>query len=80
MQQKTKVVRAKARKMFNDKVRRLATWVKSHDPRPCGDVAAAGDGGGGEAPAAPVSSAAGGGKTSLSASRRATTPQNAARV
>ena len=39
MQQKNKAVRDRARKMFNDKVRRLARWVKSQDPRPCGHVA-----------------------------------------
>lgn len=38
MQQKNKIIRDKARKMFNDKVRRLAKWVQSHDPRPCGQV------------------------------------------
>ena len=41
MQQKNKAVREKARRMFNKKVRRLARWVKSHDPRPCGHVEAA---------------------------------------
>ena len=35
MQQKNKAIRDKARKMFNDKVRRLTQWVKQQDPRPC---------------------------------------------
>jgi len=45
MQQKNKAFRAKARTMFNDKVRRLARWVKSQDPRPCGhlDIADGGE-------------------------------------
>ena len=38
MQQKNKAIRDKARKMFNDKVRRLTKWVRSQDPRPCGHV------------------------------------------
>lgn len=47
MQQKNKVIRDKARKMFDDKVRRLVRWVKTQDPRPCGriDVPEAGGGG-----------------------------------
>ena len=47
MQQKNKIFRDKARKMFEGKVRRLAAWVKSHDPRVCGDTGAVdvGDGG-----------------------------------
>ena len=38
MQQKNKAIRLKARKMFNDKVRRVAAFARSHDPRHCGRV------------------------------------------
>ena len=38
MRQKNVAVRERARKMFNDKVRRLAQWVKAQDPRPCGHI------------------------------------------
>ncbi len=40
MQQKNGAIRDKARRMFNDKVRRLTGWVRSQDPRPCGPVEA----------------------------------------
>jgi DnaJ family protein A protein 5 len=43
MQQKNKLIRDKARKMFNDKVRRLVRFVKSQDPRPCGPLSNLGE-------------------------------------
>ena len=46
MQQKNKGIRERARKMFNDKVRRLAFFVKSLDSRPCGSVELGSDGSG----------------------------------
>ena len=38
MQQKNKGIRLKARNMFNDKVRRVAAFARSQDPRHCGRV------------------------------------------
>ena len=40
MAAKNQAIRERARKMFNDKVRRLARFVKSHDPRGCGVLTA----------------------------------------
>ena len=60
MHEKNRAARETARRTFNDAVRQLATWVKSHDPRPCGpvDVVAADEGGGGGAAAAAHEAAA----------------------
>eukprot|EP00900_Chrysochromulina_parva_P019998 jgi/Chrpa1/279/Chrysochromulina_OHIO_Genome00001712-RA len=38
MQQRNREIRDKARKMFNEKVRRLAKWVQSNDPRSHGEA------------------------------------------